>query len=50
MNWTLGRSGVSYLRHLLEDVGKFLLLKDSAIVNAQFHSLDEAGFFAIGRL
>ena len=37
-----------YLQSLLEKAGKFLPVKDSVIVNAQFHSLDEAGFFAIG--
>ena len=44
MNWTLGHSGVSYSRHLLEEAAKLLPVKDSAIVNTQFHSLDEAGF------
>ena len=44
MNWMLGHSGVSYSRHLLEEAAKLLPVKDSAIVNTQFHSLDEAGF------
>ena len=35
------------LGHLLEEAGKFLPVKDSALVNTQFHSLDEAGFFAL---
>ena len=45
MNWMPGHSGVSYLWRLLEEAGKFLPVKDSAIVNTQFHSLDEADFF-----
>ena len=40
MNQTPGRSGVSYSQHLLEKAGKFLPVKDSVIVNTQFHSLD----------
>ena len=44
MNWMPGHSDVSYSRRLLEEAGKSLLVKDSAIVNTQFHSLDEAGF------
>ena len=48
MNWMPSCSGVSYLRRLLEEAGKLLPVKDSAVVNTQFHSLDEAGFF--GRL
>ena len=39
-----GHSGVSYSRHLFEEAGKFLLVKDSAIVNTHFHSLDKAEF------
>ena len=45
MKWMPGRSCVSYSWHLLEEEGKFLPVKDSAIVNVQSHSLDEAGFF-----
>ena len=44
MNWMPGHSGVSYSRRLLEEAGKLLPVKDSAIVNAQFHSLGEAEF------
>ena len=45
MNWMPSYSGVSYSQCSLEEAGKFLPIKDSAIVNTQFHSLDEAGFF-----
>ena len=45
MNLTLDRAGISYSQYLLEEAGKFLPVKDSAIINTQFHSLDEAGFF-----
>ena len=36
-----GRSGVSYLRHLLEEARKILPVKYSAVVNIQLHSLNE---------
>ena len=44
MNWMPGYSGISYSQCLLEEAGKLLPVKDSAIVDTQFHSLDEAGF------
>ena len=37
----LGCSGVSYLWCSLEEAGKFLPVKNSAIVNTQFHSLNK---------
>ena len=49
MNWTSIRSDISYLQCLSEEAGKLLPVKDSAIINTQFCSLDEADFFAIGR-
>ena len=48
MNWMPGCLGISYLQCLLEEAGKLLPVKDSVIVNTQFHLLDKAGFF--GRL
>ena len=49
INWMSSRSGVqSYSQRLLEEAGKLLPVKDLAIVNVQFPSLDKAGFFAIG--
>ena len=44
MNWMPSCLSISYLRHLLEEAGKFLSVKDLAIINTQFHSLDKAGF------
>ena len=43
MNWTPSHSGISFLWCLLEEAGKLLPVKDSVIVNTQFHLLDEAG-------
>ena len=46
MNSTPGRSGTSYpARRLLEDSEKFLPVKDSVLVEAQYQSLDRVGNF-----